>query len=771
MKRILSVLLAACMIFSLAACAQDPAPAVSDTDQGVAEIQYMPDIFSELRPKEDFATVGANVVENGDFTISDKFVWSLYEESGGDSAPGIEDIDTDPVNENNVMAVHIADGGSVAHAVQVYYDGIRLHQYAKYILSFDAWCTLPGKVLEARLQYNGGDYHAYASILPQLSEEPQNFSIDFTMTDDTDMMPRLAFNLGPAQDGSEADLDCTNYTVYIDNISVVCTDNSRVDFEATDVSRDININQLGYETDAVKTAVFCGDAIVDTFDVVDENGKVVYTGNITGPVKNYSALEYNWYGDFSAVTEPGTYTVTAAEFGESYPFVIGDGIYKDAFKDVVRMLYLQRCGCELTADLAGDFAHAECHNTPARVYGTEDKFLEVSGGWHDAGDYGRYVVAGAKAVADVLLAYGAAPEVFGDDCDIPESGNGVPDILDEARYEIEWMLKMQDPESGGVYHKVTCANFPGTVMPEYETDELILSPISRTATYDFIAIMCMADRYYAQFDADFAKTCMDAAMKAWEFSESSDYIPSFKNPFGIKTGEYPDGNYSDELFWAAAELLERTGDKDTYQPVIDARLKLSTSTGLGWADVGAYGIYTYLNMDESKAQATTREKLIDAAKAAADMAMAKAAADGYHTALGSTEYVWGSNMSVANNAMMMLMANDVIPNADYEFYAAEQVNYLFGVNPVSYCYVTGYGTITPTGTHHRPSQSLEITMPGMLVGGPNANLEDPFALSMLSTEAPARCYIDNTAAYSLNEITIYWNSPLIYVMARVCDLG
>ena len=772
MKRIISLLLSVCMLTSLVGCAgtgtSSDTPVVSSADSADSG-EYMPDIFSALRPKEDFAAVGVNVVTNGSFDINE-MLWSLYEESGGDATPVIKDLDDDPTIENNVMAVNIKNGGRVAHAVQVYYDGIRLHQYAKYEFRFDAWCTIPGKVLEARLQYNGGDYHAYAITLPQLTEERQTYVVTFTMDEDTDMAPRMCFNMGPAEDGSEADLDCTNYTVYIDNISVICTDNSRVDFEATDVSRSININQLGYFPDSVKTAVFCGDAIVDTFDVVDENGNVVYTGDITGPVKNYNALEYNWYGDFSAVTEPGTYTITADKFGESYSFRIGDDIYNDAFADVVRMFYMQRCGCELTAELAGDFVHAECHSTEARIYGT-DNFIDVSGGWHDAGDYGRYVVAGAKAVADLLLAYDAAPEAFGDDCNIPESGNGVPDILDEVRYELEWMLKMQDAESGGVYHKVTCADFPGNVMPEQETDELIVCPISRTATYDFISVMCMASRYYADYDAEFAQSCLDAAFQAWEYTENCGYVPSFMNPSGIKTGEYPDSNYSDELFWSACELLRVTGDSEKYQPIIEGRMRLSISTGMGWADVGAYGIITYLNTDQSITDSDTRQKLLEAITSTANMAVSKAAADGYHTALSGSGYVWGSNMTVANNAMLMLMVNDFSANDSYEFYALEQINYLFGANPVSYSYVTGYGTNSPTGTHHRPSLALAQTMPGMLVGGPNANLEDPFALSLLSTEAPARCYIDNSAAYSLNEVTIYWNSPLVYIMARLCSLA
>jgi len=599
-----------------------------------------------------------------------------------------------------------------------------------------------------------------------LTDTPTKYTMAFTMDDDTDIAPRMCFNLGRAFDGSEAEADLTNYSIFFDNLSVICTDNSRVEVDVDDVSTNININQTGYTPDSPKTAIFCGEAIIDTFDVIDAEGNVVYTGEITGPKKNYNALEYNWYGDFSAVTEPGTYKIVAEEFGESYSFEIGEDVFRQTFDDVVHMFYMQRCGCELTEEYAGQFAHAECHNTPARIYGT-DEYIDVSGGWHDAGDYGRYVVPAAKSVADLLLAYDAAPEVFGDESSIPESGNGVPDILDEVRYELEWMLKMQDSESGGVYHKVTCADFPGNVMPEDETAELIVCPITRNATYDFIAAMAMAYRYYTDIDADFAQTCLDAALKAWDFTLNCGYVAPFSNPIDITTGEYGDNGYSDELFWAACELLCVTGDTQ-YQKVIDERMALDISTGLGWANVGGYGILTYLTMDQSKASADSTQKMKDAIIAQANKIVADSASDGYHISLGSTGYKWGSNMSVANNAMLMLFVNDIAASEDYAYYAGEHLNYIYGANPVSYSYVTGTGTISPTGTHHRPSIALGTTLPGMLVGGPNDNLEDPYALSALSTQAPARCYVDNVNAYSLNEITIYWNSPLVYVMARLC---
>ena len=760
MKRIVSMLLAAAMLLSLCACGGkpeqpvEPAPSASD----VAQIEYLPDVFAELRPVEDFAAIGENVVKNPSFDQSD-LLWTPYEESGGEAELSIV---------GGEFLVNIANGGKVSHAVQVYYDGVKLHQYAKYEFSFDARCSIPGKKIEARLQVNGGDYHAYAIILPELTEEMQSYKVAFTMEEKTDIAPRLCFNLGRAVDGSEEDADLTNYRVYIDNVSVLCTDNSKVEFEAEDVSKNININQIGYEPDAEKVAVFRGNAVVDKFDVVDEAGNVVYTGDIVGPVRNYLAFEYNWYGDFSEITEPGTYKIVAEEFGDSYTFEIGEGIYEKPFADIVRLFYMQRCGCELPADLAGDFAHDVCHNTPARIYGT-DEYLEVSGGWHDAGDYGRYIDPAAKTVADLLMAYNSNPDVFGDDCGIPESGNGIPDILDEVRYELEWMLKMQDPKSGGVYHKVTCANFPGNVMPEEETEELILSPISKTATFSFAATCGMAYRYYKDIDADFAQKCLDAAVKAYEFGLVTDIL-SFRNPEDILTGEYGDGVFADEHFWASCELLSITGDVETYQPQIEKRLKPAIYGGLGWADVGAYGIYTYLTMDEAYSDSEIRSAMLNVYTSKADNYVKASDEYGYNISLPGDGYVWGSNMTVANNAMMLILANEFAPNENYINCAKDHMNYLFGTNPVSYCFVTGYGTITPNGTHHRPSIALGKTLPGMLVGGPNSNLEDPFALSTLSTAAIACCYIDNTAAYSLNEITIYWNSPLVFAMANLFDV-
>ena len=177
------------------------------------------------------------------------------------------------------------------------------------------------------------------------------------------------------------------------------------DTEEVEVPK-VKVNQLGYATGDKKTVIFSDlDEDDTTFQVVNvDTNQSVYDGKISERKINVTANEWNNNGDFTDVKEKGTYKIVTGKGEESYPFAIGDNIYDDAFKSIVKMLYLQRCGMELTSDKAGDFAHPVCHNTQATVYGTSQK-VDVSGGWHDAGDYGRYVVSGAKTVADLLLAF------------------------------------------------------------------------------------------------------------------------------------------------------------------------------------------------------------------------------------------------------------------------------------------------------------------------------------------------------------------------------
>lgn len=762
-KKAAALLLVAAMTGGIAGCGtgkEEVTTAVTEQQDVTQE-----ETTEEATTEETIVSTDGNMIRNGDFSNgTDKF---FSYTNGGQVAMD--------VNETGELQIDIAKTGSVEHGVQIYYDGFEMRQGGVYKFSFDVHSTVDREIAW-RIQVNGGDYHAYATETISVGNDVSHIEAQFTMEEATDPAPRLCFNLGLLQSMQDAGMDGNSlgeHSIMLDNLSLTVEDSSGMaeDAQEADVPK-VKVNQLGYRKNDRKIAVFSDLEEDDTtFQVVNtKTNTTVFDGTISERQWNVTANEWNNQADFSQIKEEGTYKVVTGKGEESYVFSIGDGVYKDALKDIVKMLYLQRCGMELNGDTAGDFAHPICHNTEATVYGTGKK-IDVSGGWHDAGDYGRYVVSGAKTVADLLLAFekqaGKIHGKDGDDYGIAESGNGVHDLMDEAKYELDWMLKMQD-SSGGVYHKVTCKVFPETVMPQEETDELIVSPVSNTATGDFAAVMALASRIYTQYgdnsDKENAKTYLAAAQKAWSYLEQNKGAAGFHNPEEIVTGEYPDGRDTDEYFWAAAELYKTTKDIKYKNAMAEYAGDADNMTGLGWASVGTYGAYAaltteQLKKDDAKLYKTIQEALINAATEAL-----KVSQGNKYMINRDRKYEWGSNMGIANTGMLLMMANDIVPNEEYVQYAKQHLNYLFGVNPTGYCFVTGCGTLSPENPHHRPSEALGKCVPGMLVGGPDNAMEDPYAKAVFLNTPPAKCYVDNAQSYSTNEVTIYWNSPLIYLI-------
>lgn len=526
---------------------------------------------------------------------------------------------------------------------------------------------------------------------------------------------------------------------------------------------NIMINQLGYLPNDAKQVVFRGDTLDESFEVVKaDTNEVVFEGSIGEGKKNLAADEEIFVGDFSELKDEGTYKIVTHSMGESYSFKVASDVYKDVFKDAVRFFYLQRCGEEISETCGEKWAHPACHTQKAVLYGTDTQ-IDVSGGWHDAGDYGRYVVATAVSAADLLLAYKAYPEVFGDDTNIPESGNGIPDVLDEVRGQLEWLFKMQNKENGGVYHKVTCKNFPGFVMPQDEKDELIVCPETTTATGDFIAIMSLGYDAFKEIEPSFADECLKGAKEAWQYLEST---PSqvVKNPEGIVTGEYGDRKDDDERLWAALELYKVTGEEYYKEKAIEI-VKSASKNGwvYGWQNVGAYALEDLIailkDTDEVEEFKTLLQK--DAKKI-----LDKAQKDGYGIGDDSGLFYWGSNMTVLSNSIKLCAAYEMNQDEAYLQYAKEMVNYCFGKNPMNRSYVTGYGSVSPLHPHHRVTFASKNVIPGMLIGGPNAGREDDVAKVKLASMPPAKCYIDDAESYATNEVDIYWNSKLVYALAR-----
>ena len=694
---------------------------------------------------------GVNLIVNGDFENGLEN-WGTYLNHGGTC---------EFTEQDGVGVIDISQAGATDYGVQIFYDGFTLEEGGVYEYSFDLSTTLE-RDIEIRLQVNGGDYHPYFGEIITVEPGDEHYSFTFTMEEETDVAPRLCFNLGTPSGVTSLE----PHVITIDNVSLILTDDSNViRTEVVDLSKNVNLNQVGYLPHARKTAVIRSEGIDKTFTIKDASGKDVYTGELAGPVDAPYAEEKVYQADFSDLETPGTYTLVVSNGDDSYPFVIGEDVYDDLLRDTFLMFARQRCGMEITKELAGDFAHPVCHDTEALIYGT-DSYKDVTGGWHDAGDYGRYVVAGATAVADLFLTYEDFPDLWSsDDLGIPESGNGVPDILDEARYELDWMLKMQDESSGGVHHKVTCRVFPEFVMPQEETEELVISEISNTATGDFAAVMAKASVLYEPYDAAFAKEALAAAKKAYSYLEDHRSAPSFKNPEDILTGEYPDGQYKDEMLWAAVELYNITGE-EKYNTYIRDLLDLYVLHGFGWQGMGSYANLSYLRMDETKQDADLAAKIRTEVETKAKTYLQNARTDGYMVALGDN-YCWGSNLSVCAYARQMLMASDEqgADAADLRQAAYDQLTYILGQNATGYCFVTGYGSLSAQQPHHRPSVAVGKAMPGMVIGGPDGAREDSYAKTVLAQEPPAKCYADSMQSYSTNEVTIYWNSPFLYFLS------
>ena len=331
----------------------------------------------------------------------------------------------------------------------------------------------------------------------------------------------------------------------------------------------IRVNMMGYLPGLSKNVVVLSD---DDLTVFDDQGNEVKS------FKNLNLKFDDASGD----------NVTSIDLGDlpegKYLLKSGDterkiSVQKKAYSDVtnalIKGLYYQRCGCALEEKYAGIYTHAACHTAPAIEWddsimyvsengvcfkeGAEPLKKTVIGGWHDAGDDGKYVGPGAVTVAHMLYAYLLFPEGCSDDLNIPETGNGTPDILNEARWELEWILKMQK-DDGSFYHKLTKARFAPFIMPDDDKEQEYLIPVSHCATEAAIAALALASRVYEKFDKDFSEKMLEAALKGWKWVEANPEFKPYVQPEGVRTGYYGDWNDKDERFWAACELYAATLD-------------------------------------------------------------------------------------------------------------------------------------------------------------------------------------------------------------------
>ena len=541
--------------------------------------------------------------------------------------------------------------------------------------------------------------------------------------------------------------------------------------------RAIALNQLGFLPHRQKEAsvVFAADADARKgggFAIEDaQTGSPLLRGTLGPLALDPASGDWIAPADFSALNRPGQYRLAIGE-RRSDVFSIGNDAYRDALRMVMRGFYGQRCGCAV--DLGGGYAHPACHsNGGFHPSSGRSGPLPNAGGWHDAGDYGRYVVNSGISTATLLWAWEMFPEALQHlHLGIPESHGRVPDFLAEVRWNLQWMLQMQDKD-GGVWHKQTSDRFCAFVMPELDTmpSQVIGTgepPYKSTcATADFAAVIAIAARCYRPFDAAFAERCLLAARQAYRWAAAHPDI-RFRNPPAVTTGEYGDPQCNDELLWAAAELFRTTKDEEferaflaSLQPLVPA-LAIDTPS---WSSVGAMGLWSYCLAGRNE-PSPVRSAIRTATVAAAEERSRRGAAAGYRNTLALTDYVWGSNAVAANDALLLLVAHRLHPDVSYVRAALANLDYLLGRNCFGISWVTGLGTRSLQHPHHRPSAAdgIEAPWPGLLAGGPNARGADPVASSM-GKGPPMRMWVDDQRAYSMNEIAINWNAPLVFLLA------
>lgn len=544
---------------------------------------------------------------------------------------------------------------------------------------------------------------------------------------------------------------------------------------------NIYVNQLGYNINSTKN-IQVADSKATSFELKDAgNGQTVYKGQLTLPKHWALSGENLRTADFSNFKQPGNYYVEV-DGVKSFTFPI---VEKDAYKELsiwtLKAFYLWRASTPIESQFATfrgiDFSrkagHPDTevylHNALVDEKHDGEEVYSTPKGWYDAGDYNKYTVNAGFSNEFFGMAYEMYPDYYKQlDLNIPESGNDVPDILNELKWELDWMLTMQDKVDGGVFNKTSSLCFSRFYMPDKDLNDRYVIGKSTTSALNFAASMAMASRLYAPYEKQFpgfSKQVLEAAKTAYAWAKEHPNVV-YDNPKNVHTGSYSDKRLVDEFQMAAAELLITTKDK-YYGKEINLGFHYDTPV---WHDQESMSLMLLAlhskeiaNLGVDTVAVNTKFK-----KLANDIC--KQAEDGCGVA--AKEFKWGSNGVVATNGAIAGIAYRKWKEEKYRQVAIGCFDYLMGKNPTNYCYVTGFGSKYPKHIHDRRSESDGIAepQPGYLCGGPNNNnQQDCGSAKYVSAKFPAKSYLDEKCSYSTNEIAINWNAPLVMLNAIMAN--
>lgn len=538
----------------------------------------------------------------------------------------------------------------------------------------------------------------------------------------------------------------------------------------------IRVNQVGYYPQAEKTAVVEAEAQADKYTLTNNKGKVVWEGTALRQATSPWSGKVRTIVDFSTVTEPGEYLFHAGDYAQ--PVVIKANAVQEVAKAGMKAFYLQRTGIEIEEQYAGVYARPAAHPdtavlihpsaaTKARPAGT---VISSPYGWYDAGDFNKYIVNSGFTIGMMLDVYQQAPEYFNAmELNIPESGDDTPDMLDEIMYNLKWMLTMQDPDDGGVYHKLTTPHFEAFIMPVEAKQTRYVVQKGTCATLDFAATMAQAARIYKAYPkyADFVAEALQAADKAYKWAQKNPDIMYMQEKMNekfepaVSTGTYGDGSARDEWFWAATEMYLTTGNEAYLK---DARQYLPNYFNIPtWGQLASLGAMEWLNADNAEMVEHFKPAVI----AYADAQLAKVESSCFQSAFGNVpeDFHWASiPESCAGMGVNLMYAYKLTGEQKYLNAALQNVDHMLGRNAVGYCFVTGFGTRPVMHPHQRLSScdGIEAPLPGFVSGGPNPGQQDLANVpNGYPSNDPDESYLDDMNSYASNEIAINWNAYLV----------
>ena len=543
----------------------------------------------------------------------------------------------------------------------------------------------------------------------------------------------------------------------------------------------IRLNQVGYFPNEEKVVVIEGINPAGKIQVKNLQGKTVLKPRNIRQAQSPWGDKTRYVVDISDLKKEGDYEVCVA--GAKAPLRIARHALHDISVASLKLFYLIRSGVPIESQYAGPYArplgHADTqvlvHPSAASESRPEGTVISSPLGWYDAGDYNKYVVNSAFSIGLMLGVYEENKAYFDRlQTNIPESKNQTADFLDEMMFNMLWLLTMQDPADGGVYHKLTTPNFEGFVMPKDCHQPRYVVAKSVTATLDFAAVMAqMARLMKGNADyPDFSAKAAEAAERAYlwalvhpdAFYRQGDMNKQFQP--AVNTGEYGDGNATDERFWAATELYKLTG-KTVYKQ--DA-LRLMPSDFLvpSWGNVSGLGMLSWL----SAGDAVQADKVRQALQACCDAYVKDTDQSCFQAPYGNHahDFGWGHlSERCCGMGIALLFADQYVAKGNYRRYALENIDCLLGRNALGYCYVTGFGQKSPMHPHHRPSAAdgIDAPFPGMLVGGPNPGQQDKGSNLVYPSSLPDESYVDHADSYASNEIAINWNAALVGLLCWV----